>query len=151
MNSSLLDPFVQGVEELLSSMLGVSAEVVGAGNPCPCFVSGVVSIQGDSNGQMALSFPRDAAVLFVADMLGLDPSEVDSDMMQDGIGEMANIVAGGAKAKLARHEHKIVFSLPSIVTGENHTLTLFRGGELEIRQFETERGTFRLLLWIAVD
>lgn len=43
--------------------------------------------------------------------------------VEDSIGELTNIVAGGAKTVLAEEGLSFNISIPSVIVGKNHTIT----------------------------
>jgi chemotaxis protein CheX len=147
--AEFVGPFVAGVEQMLSSMMGASCELTDehAHWPEP-FVSGIITLSGDARGQVALCFPRETAAVVVAEMLGLEAGEVDSEMLQDGVGEMTNIVAGNAKAQLASTRYAFNLSLPSIITGPNHHIEMFKAHSAAVRHFQSSLGPFCLQLWL---
>jgi len=97
-------PFVTALEELLRDMAGLK---VFAGRPrprdeaVPSFeTAALVEISGDAIGTVALSLPRDVAVAVVRRFARRGPDErVD---VNDGLGELVNIVAGSAKDRVNR-------------------------------------------------
>jgi len=54
-------------------------------------------------------------------MTGVAEKEVNRDV-EDCIGEVANIVAGGAKTTLAGHGLSFNISIPSVVVGDKHSI-----------------------------
>ena len=86
-------------------------------------VSSVISLFGDLSGTCAISFPRGLAVKLIAKMMMDDSLDDVNDDVKDGIGELANLVAGGAKSNLhALLGTKATISLPTVVTGLNHVV-----------------------------
>jgi chemotaxis protein CheX len=72
-------------------------------------------------GSVALSFPKATALLLFTSMTGMDETELNRDV-EDCIGEVANIVAGGAKTELAGEGLTFNISVPSVVVGVNHSI-----------------------------
>ncbi len=72
-------------------------------------------------GSVALSFPKEAALILYEGMTGEREEELTPDV-EDCIGEVANMVAGGAKTVLASQGLSFNISVPSVVVGENHTI-----------------------------
>jgi chemotaxis protein CheX len=62
---------------------------------------------------------REAAIQATEVLLLQRPPEINSDVT-DTIGELVNIVAGGAKAKLERLQMRV--GLPTVVTGRSHCI-----------------------------
>lgn len=80
-------------------------------------VSGVIGLSGRAQGSVIVSLSRDVAIQGAAAMLMMDPSEFDglTDDVIDAVGEIANMVAGSAKAEL--EEFQLSISLPNVVVG----------------------------------
>ena len=82
-------------------------------------VSGVIGLSGKAKGTVVLSLSREAALSAAAAMLGERPTEINADVA-DAVGELTNIIAGGAKSQL---EHlKLNVSLPTVITGKWHSI-----------------------------
>ena len=87
-----------------------------AGAACSA-VSGIIGMSGDLVGSTVLSFPLATAKLVVAKFIGEEVTE-SSDDFGDAIGELVNMITGGAKAKFGGKSVSI--SCPSVVIGPNH-------------------------------
>jgi chemotaxis protein CheX len=82
-------------------------------------VSGIIGLTGKAKGMVVLSMSRSAALGSTAALLGERPCDINAEV-SDAIGELANIVAGSAKAKLVDLDLSV--SLPTVVIGKNHIL-----------------------------
>ena len=81
-------------------------------------VSGIIGLSGGAKGLVALSFPHASALAVVQAITG--EKKVKESRIIDSIGELANIVAGAAKKDLS--QFKIKISLPTVITGANHSI-----------------------------
>lgn len=123
MDASYIKPFIESTKAVFSTMLAVE---VSFGKPhvmdgLPRFdVSGIIGMSGDVIGSVVLSLPTDVAKKFVAKFTGT-PVEESSEDFADAIGELVNMISGGAKAKFAGKSVSI--SCPSVVIGAGHTVT----------------------------
>lgn len=144
METEYLNPFVEGVRELVSTMLQSSCDICDSDDPLRADVSGVISLSGETAVQVALSFPRETATKMVAQLLAMEPAEVDDAILGDGVGEMANIVAGMAKGRLPNSSERTQLSLPSVVLAEGHELSLFRAVGVVHMRLTTDMGKFSL-------
>lgn len=153
MNSQIASPFVDAVTELMTSMVGVDCQIsreVSLDN-YESFVSGVITLSGNASGQVAVVFSQLASTGMVAQMLSLAPEEVDEEILRDGVGEIANIVAGNAKSKLAELGFDLKLSLPTIVTGTNHHVALFKSEWVSHYGVESPLGSFKLSVWLGTQ
>ncbi len=102
-------------------------------------VSGVIGLSGEAQGTIALSFAKITSLKVVSKMTGMDLKIVGADLT-DGIGEIANIVAGYAKQYLT--EYKISISLPNVVIGKSHELAAPSGVPTIVVPYTCEFGQF---------
>ncbi len=125
MNVEYINPFVDATEELFATMLTIKLT---RGKPYlksdpsgSHYISGIIGMAGEASGSVVLSFPRKLALEVVSDFLGEKITEFNQSI-KDGIGELTNIVAGGAKKRLAENNYSFKISIPTVVIGENHQI-----------------------------
>jgi chemotaxis protein CheX len=128
MDIELFNPFVGAVFHTMETMVGTSPE-----RRAPYLkddalalthgdISAIVGFAGmEVSGAVILSFPEETAVGIYNTMMG-DPVQGLTSEVQDLIGELANIVAGGAKLEFAKKGLSFNISIPSIVVGSNHAV-----------------------------
>ncbi len=104
-------------------------------------VSGIIGLSGSATGTVVLSFPRLPALRIVSRMLGTQVKMVGVELT-DGIGELANIVAGNAKQYL--EEFELSISLPDVVIGKNHVPARGIGAPTLVVPFSSDLGIFSL-------
>lgn len=121
MDSSYITPFISSVQKVFETMLQLPVEV---GEPSikkadePAFdVSGIIGMSGDVEGAVVLSFPTATAERIVSLFTGMEMSHTHEDFA-DAIGELVNMVTGGAKAQFGGRN--VTISCPSVVIGANH-------------------------------
>ncbi len=151
MTARHLKPFVEGVQELVSTMLQSSCDVADPPGDTNADVTGVICLNGETQGQVALSFSRATATRMVAQLLCLDEVEVDDGILGDGVGELANIVAGMAKGRFSDPQDHFTLSLPAVVVSEDHQLSLFNADGVIHRRVITSLGDFSLRVWFPSD
>ena len=82
-------------------------------------ISGIIGLSGCAKGTVVTQpVPRDALCATEA-MVGQKPASIDADV-RDAVGELTNIIAGSAKAKL--EDLNLSVSLPSVITGKGHCI-----------------------------
>ncbi|HBE94872.1 MAG TPA: chemotaxis protein CheX [Desulfovibrio sp.] len=106
-------------------------------------VSAVVGVTGASTGVISLSFEKSCAVAVVKNMLGDDVGDIMNDV-KDAVGEITNMVSGQARSGLA--EMGLVFQAgtPTVIMGDNHSISHLSKGPIMAIPFETEHGGFTL-------
>src|SRR5690606_14553495 len=123
MDASYIKPFIESTKAVFSTMLSME---VSFGKPhmvdaLPRFdVSGIIGMSGDVVGSVVLSLPTDVARQLVTKFTSMEV-DVASEDFADAIGEIVNMISGGAKAKFAGKSVSI--SCPSVVIGSGHTVT----------------------------
>lgn len=80
-------------------------------------ISGIIGLSGKAVGTVVLSLSKQVALKAASALLMTEVVEINNDVI-DAVGELANMVAGAAKAKL--EEYELSVSLPSVVTGSDH-------------------------------
>lgn len=148
MNVAYINPFIESVNDLFTTMLGCAPErgrvgLVKPGGPSDDLTA-VIGLSGPVRGTVALSFPDTTALAMVGRMTGLPEAEL-ADSLGDGLAELVNIVAGGAKAKLNSGKGTVTdLSLPTVVRGQSYTVEgLTQSTWLDV-PFASELGTFTL-------
>lgn len=82
-------------------------------------VSAVIGISGKAAGTIIVGLSRDTACQVLQRMVGSAATEVTPEVC-DAVGELTNMIAGAAKAQLAKYELSI--SLPNVVTGHSYVM-----------------------------
>ena len=80
-------------------------------------ITGVIGLTGGLTGSCVISFPMDLARFIVARFLREAEASVTEAMIADGIGEVANMVAGGAKSHFAAGGLRFAISTPTLIIG----------------------------------
>jgi len=148
MKVEYINPFIESVYELFSTMLKVEVEKGEVGvywePPNNSDIVALIGVSGSARGTVALSFPVSTALAIVGKMVDEDVRIVD-DMVKDGVAELVNIVAGTAKGKLNDgSDNAIDLSLPTVVRGTNYKVDYpTRTAWLEV-PFNSDLGSFSL-------
>jgi len=150
MNVDYINPFIAATIEAISVMTFITPE---RGNPflkkdatAQGDISGIIGFAGEAKGSIALTFPESLALKLYSQMVGETARSMD-DMVRDSIGELANMVAGGAKAALAQKGFHFKIAIPSIVVGKNHSIQHGAAAPFLVVPFSAESETF----WLEVS
>jgi chemotaxis protein CheX len=123
MQAELINPFILSVGNVFQTMLGCSVErksLYLKDHHSPTYeVSAVIGLSGKASGAVVLSLSRSVALKVVETLLNVQVGEINADVL-DAVGELTNMVAGGAKARLSQYEMSL--GLPSMITGRNHSI-----------------------------
>jgi chemotaxis protein CheX len=77
-------------------------------------IAAVVGLRS-REGFLVLSFPERTATALSRAILAGVTEEVDESLIRDCVGEIANVIAGQAKALLAGSPYPLTFSMPQVV------------------------------------
>ena len=124
MDVSYINPFIEAVDSVFNTMLGVKPKrnglKVSSGEAVGSVITSLVGISGQVSGVVALRFPPPTALKLVEKLLGSVPTEIN-DEVTDAVAELVNIVAGSAKAKF-QHDPPLQLGLPTVVHGTGYKL-----------------------------
>jgi chemotaxis protein CheX len=121
MRVEYINPFIASLCTALRTMLDLEAnrgapylyEKAEADFP----ISGVIGLSGLAVGTVVLNLSEEFALKAAGAMLMTEIDTVNADVL-DAVGELTNVVAGAAKAKL--EEFHLAVSLPTVITGTAH-------------------------------
>lgn len=124
MDSQFIIPFVDSVTNVFETMLQLKVEVgTPSIKPADCDshdVSGIIGMAGDVEGTIVLGFPTATAERAVGVFTGIE-IDADHDDFADAIGELVNMISGGAKSKFANR--KVTITCPSVIVGDHHAVS----------------------------
>ena len=143
MDVRYINPFVASICNVFETMVGMPVTV---GKPVlkheissSTDVSGVIGFSGDATGSVVLGFSFDTAAKVATAFAGMDIGPEHPDFA-DAIGELANMVAGGAKSKF--EGLKVNISLPNVITGLHHNVCPSKTTPRVVLPCKIEAGTF---------
>lgn len=148
MKVEYVNPFIESVYELFSTMLSAKATrgTVGVSTegPRPHDIMALIGFSGPARGMVALSFPSRTALNMVNRLLSMEMEVVD-DTVSDGVAELVNMIAGSAKARFPVEDGvPIDLSLPTVVRGQSYDVDYPSGSVWLEVPFESELGEFSL-------
>lgn len=121
MDQSYIIPFIKSVQNVFETMLQLPVQM---GQPelkhpgdSGHDVSAIIGMSGDVEGSVVLSFPTATAERVVALFTGMELAS-DHEDFADAVGELVNMVSGGAKAQF--QDKEVTISCPSVVVGQSH-------------------------------
>jgi chemotaxis protein CheX len=109
---------------------------------------GITSTQ--FSGLLALAFPVSVAEsVFRSMMMMGDGDAVAETELKDAVGELANMVAGGAKAVLQNEGMDCALGLPTVIVGARHQLQSPADAAVLLVPVSTAKGQFFMRIAIA--
>ena len=147
MKAEFINPFLAAATNVLETMAQTKVkalkprlkdELVTYGE-----VTGIIGMASDKiEGTMVISFEKDCILKIVGNMLYEPPkSEIDDEIV-DAVGELTNMICGGAKAELAKLNQKFDLATPTMVVGTGIAITVFSDAPTLIIPFDTDSGKF---------
>ncbi len=123
MDPAYITPFVGSISNVFETMLQLpvtvgSPSIKSQGTPSHD-VSGIIGMTGDVEGTVVLSFPTATAERAVSLFTGTELASTHEDFA-DAIGELVNMVSGGAKAQFKGKS--VGISTPSVIIGSEHSV-----------------------------
>ena len=140
MNVEYINPFLTSTMNVIQTMAFVQIEAstpyIRRDQQTKGSVTGVIGLAGSNVlGSVIITFQTDAILQIVSNMLGEEFTELTSDV-EDAVGEITNMIVGGAKRVLAEKGFKFNLAIPTIIKGENVTLNLKTRGPRVVIPFK---------------
>jgi chemotaxis protein CheX len=128
------------LQSVFDTMLALKADVVSAAEKhslAGARVTGTVGMAGETiNGHVYIHLPAPLTTQAAAAMLGLAPEELGEAEVNDVIGEVTNMVAGGLKSWLCDAGAPCALTTPAIIRGDSFSVTPKPGVELLLIAFQ---------------
>jgi chemotaxis protein CheX len=155
MDVRYINPFINSTINTIEMMMGLTPE------PKPPYTKENLTTQGDISGiigfaeknitgSVVLSFPDDTALKLYQALTGEEVFRITRDV-EDSIGELTNIVAGGAKTVLASDGLTFNISIPSVIVGKNHTINSKVDAPILVVPFQLDKYRFVMEVSMKVD
>ncbi len=159
-DENLVHDFVDSTIEVLSTMAGMQVEFkemhkidgrTASLDITSCMdITGLLGFSGGRKGSILLTFNQKIALKAIGGMLGMELTQVDADVT-DGVGELVNMIAGGAKTKLQKKGIDFELSIPNTVIGSNHQITAPQSITRTKLDFHTQYGGFFIEVYLKKD
>jgi len=148
MNVEFINPFISALLNVLETMAQTQLK---AGKPkkksdevARGDVSGLIGMVGPQvKGSFSITFEESLALTIMERMLGERPSKIDAEVT-DMVGEITNMVTGGAKKDLSSKGYDFDMATPIVVSGKQHTITHKVDGPKIILPFSSDAGNAHL-------
>lgn len=154
MDVNFLNPFIDGALQTLKVQCNVEAR------PGKMFrkgteksdvrvdIAGVIGITSDAfKGSISIGFPAATFLGIMGRMLGEKYEKITKDV-EDGAGELLNIIFGAAKRVLNEKGYALQKAIPSVITGQGIEVHHITAAPTIVIPFETELGLFQIEIGI---
>lgn len=127
MNVEFVNPFLNALQNVLTTMANVELKPGKAAlkkdERARGDVSGLIGMVGPQlKGSFSISFEENLAFEIMHKMLGEKASSLNEEVC-DMIGEITNMVTGGAKRELGEKGFDFDMATPIVVSGKDHTIS----------------------------
>ncbi|HRO68153.1 MAG TPA: chemotaxis protein CheX [Pseudobdellovibrionaceae bacterium] len=150
MDIEFIKPFLEGVVQVMKVQFACAVKPLPpypkqkAVSPAPIDIAAIIGVRGEKfNGSVALGLPAGVFLKLMSNMLGENYSEI-TDEVEDGAGEMLNMIFGHAKIALNQKGHSLEKAIPTVVRGQNLSLKALPSKNTLVLPFQTDFGTFFL-------
>lgn len=141
MRAEFINPFVSATQNVFQTMLGTTltrGPISLKHSHAPTYeVSGLIGLGGTLQGMVVVSIGRSTALQAAEILLGARPEELNDDVL-DAVGELTNMIAGGAKSQMAAFQLSI--GLPTVICGRSHTVKFPSGSPQLVIPFDSDLG-----------
>ena len=146
MKEEFIKPFMESTLNVLQTMAQVKAipekPQRKKGDAANADVTGIIRMaSAQVKGYLAISFTSAAIFDIAKRMLSEELTEIDGTVT-DLVGEITNIVTGGAKQVLADQGYDIDMATPTVTTGKNHRIDHTFNGDRIVIPFSITAGKF---------
>ncbi|GAB3215889.1 chemotaxis protein CheX [Pseudaeromonas pectinilytica] len=144
MRAEFVNPFLVSLLHVISTMAQLDLK---AGAPrkkndelARGDVSGLIGMVGpQTRGSFSITFDKGLALEIMRRMLGEAPETINEEVT-DMVGEITNMVTGGAKRMLAEKGYDFNMASPVVVSGPSHTISHKTDSTKLLMPFESEYG-----------
>ena len=144
MNVDFINPFISALVNVLNVMgnteikqetpfLKVDKGACGE-------ISGLIDMVSEqAKGSLSITFDESLALRIMKRMLGEKIEKID-DAVSDMVGEITNMVSGGAKKILATQDYEFDMATPVVFKGKNHLINHKHDGKIIVIPFNSDSG-----------
>ena len=144
MRAEFVNPFLVSLLHVISTMAQLELK---AGAPrkkndelARGDVSGLIGMVGpQTRGTFSITCDKSLALEIMRRMLGEAPNGINEEVT-DMVGEITNMVTGGAKRMLAEKGYDFDMATPVVVSGPSHTISHKTDSTKLLMPFESEYG-----------
>ncbi len=145
MNVKLINPFLLGAKEVLSTMAYVETDIgkpyVKQDDRATGDVSGVIGLTGDAIGSLAISFSEACICGIAGSMLGESFPHANQDVF-DAVGEITNMISGVSRTHLEKEALTVWAGIPAVIFGKDHRVKHILNSPSIVIPFTTKYGSF---------
>lgn len=144
MNAQFINPFIIALRNVLNMMAQIELTPGKPQKKTSTLAKGDVSgligmLGGEMRGSLSITFESSLALQIMDNMLGEKPDGINEEV-SDMVGEITNMICGGAKKDLSKLGYNFDMATPVVVSGKDHTLSHTANGHKMIMPFASAHG-----------
>lgn len=142
----MINPFINSAVNVISTMCSVNPTpgkpTLKEGKKTWGDVTGIIGLAGSAvMGNMMLSFEQKGVLHIVSKMLMEEIDEMNQDVI-DAVGEITNMITGGAKKELSEMGMLIEMATPMVVSGKGVEINQLAASPIITVPFTFPEGAF---------
>ena len=146
MKVQFINPFLESILNVLKTMAMLEARpgkpAVKTSEVAKGDVTGLMGMTGEqAKGTLAITFTEPVILEITKRMLGEEMTRID-DTVTDMVGEITNMVTGGAKRIRSEQGSRFDMAIPSFFCGKDHIIRHKSKAPIIIVPFNTQAGNF---------
>lgn len=151
LSSATLNRADKTVAEIFEMMFGLEIEVIetsdpGLGTPESDDRTAIVGFSGAMRGSCQVRMTARAARSVASAMLGGAPIEEGDDSVDDALGELCNMLAGGWKNDTPGLSSECALTPPTVISGRNYKVHMVKPSVKVSRQYQFDVHALHLTL-----
>lgn len=150
---TIIKPFIEGTLQTLKVQCALNAThgkpyIKGSGPDVQSSIAAVLGLTSTAfRGSLSICFPEATFLAIMGRLLGETYTQITTDL-EDGAGELLNIIFGFAKKVLNERSHTFEKAIPTVVRGEGLSVRHLTNQATLILPFESELGAFAIEICI---
>ena len=146
MDATFVNPFIEGALYILdtTALVKVKPEAIFLKKDTISLgdITGMLTMDGDVSGSIAVSFQKKSILGVVSAMFGEEMTEMNEEI-DDAVGEISNMVAGHVTTKMGELDKKVKIKLSEVISGKDHEINHINcPGPVLAVPFRTTKGRF---------
>jgi chemotaxis protein CheX len=141
-----LTPFISSTKDVFSTMasMDVDFKQVYFQNEHRLLgdISGVIGLSGQAEGTVVVTFYWELAQKVISSIMGVSTDEIGPELLNDGVGEIINMISGSAKRYLTDTPFYFQLSLPTVILGWQHEIGHPDNSTVAVLLFDVEDKAF---------
>jgi chemotaxis protein CheX len=141
-----LNPFISSTKDVFSTMASMDIDFrqVYFQNEHRMLgdISGVIGLSGAAEGTVVITLYWELAQQVISSIMGVTTEEISPELLNDGIGEIINMISGSAKRYLTDTQFYFQLSLPTVILGWQHEIGHPESSNVAVLVFDYEDKSF---------